>query len=93
MGEYLYKSIVFIIVRSAGLGSGRPEVKPSTSEPLPARLKELAGKLGWMNWEPNLAEDAPLSEVRRSRLAGRFLAMRLLRLDSSEAKSSGLWAV
>ena len=92
MGEYLYKSIVFIIVRSAGLGLGRPEVKPSTPRPLPVRLKELAGKSRWMNWEPvSLAEDAP-SEGRRSRLAGRFPVMRLLRLDGSEAKSSGLWA-
>ncbi|MCW7078839.1 MAG: hypothetical protein OCU22_06925 [Canidatus Methanoxibalbensis ujae] len=33
------------------------------------RLKELPGKLGWMKWEPNLAEgDAPhFTEVRRSR--------------------------
>ena len=36
----------------ASLGQGLPEVKPSTSEPLPVRLKELKGKLGWMNWEP-----------------------------------------
>jgi len=56
MRKYLYNNIVFIIVRSAGLGSGRPEVKPSTSGPLPARLKELAGKPGWMKWEPDLAE-------------------------------------
>ena len=51
---------------SAGLGQGLPEVKPSTSEPLPARLKELAGKLGWMKWEPPLR--MPLSEGRRSRM-------------------------
>ena len=54
-GEYLYDVIVFITARSAGLGLGRPEVKPSTPESLPGRLRELPGKLGWMNWEPNLA--------------------------------------
>jgi len=27
-------------------------VKPSTPRPLPVRLKELAGKSRWMNWEP-----------------------------------------
>ena len=65
--KYLYNDIVCITACGAGLGSGRPEVKPSTSEPLPVRLRELTGKLGWMNWEPvSLAEDAPLSEVRRS---------------------------
>jgi len=53
--KYLYNIIVFITARSAGLGSGRPEVKPSTLGPLPVRLKELAGKSRWMNWEPNLA--------------------------------------
>jgi len=54
-GEYLYDVIVFITARSAGLGSGEPEEKPSTPRPLPVWLKELAGKSGWMNWEPNLA--------------------------------------
>ena len=34
------------------VGLGRPEEKPSTSESLPVRLRELAGKLGWMKWEP-----------------------------------------
>ena len=33
------------------VGLGRPEVKPSTLESLPGRLKELPGKLGWMKWE------------------------------------------
>ena len=50
--EYLYDIIIFITACSAGLGLGRPEVKPSTPEPLPGRLRELTGKLGWMNWEP-----------------------------------------
>jgi len=72
VGKYLYSGIALFIVRSAGLGSGRPEVKPSTSGPLPARLKELAGKLGWMKWEPPPLEDAPhFSEGRRSRQRGR----------------------
>ena len=62
---YLYKNDIFIIARSAGLGSGRPEEKPSTSEPLPVRLKELTGKLGWMKWEP-MSLTGCLSEVRRS---------------------------
>ena len=52
MRKYLYKSVVFHIARYAGLGSGGPEVKPSTSGPMPVRLKELTGKLRWMNWEP-----------------------------------------
>ena len=43
---YLYDIIIFITACSAGLGSGRPEVKPSTPGPLPVRLKELPGKLG-----------------------------------------------
>ena len=34
------------------VGLGRPEEKPSTPEPLPVRLRELPGKLGWMKWEP-----------------------------------------
>jgi len=63
VGEYLYiTSSLLFIARYAGLGSGRPEVKPSTSEPLPVRLKELTGKLGWMKWEPNPAEDAMWGE-------------------------------
>ena len=62
--KYLYGIIVLFIARRAGLGSGRPEVKPSTPEPLPVRLKELPGKLGRMKWEP-----PPLfSEGRRSLL-------------------------
>ena len=48
-------SLLLFVARCASLGRGPPEVKPSTSEPLPVRLKELKGKLGWMNWEPNLA--------------------------------------
>ena len=66
MRNYLYKSVVFHIARYAGLGSGGPEVKPSTSGPLPVRLKELTGKLRWMNWEP-VSLTGCLSEVRRSR--------------------------
>jgi len=54
----LYKSIVFFIARRASLGLGQPEVKPSTPEPMPGKLKEPPGKLRWMKWEPNLAEDA-----------------------------------
>ena len=50
--KYLYDDIVFIVARGAGLGLGRPEVKPSTPESLPAWLRELAGKLRWMKWEP-----------------------------------------
>ena len=65
MRKYLYKSVVFHIARYAGLGSGGPEVKPSTSGPLPVRLKELTGKLRWMNWEP-VSLTGCLSEVRRS---------------------------
>ena len=64
MRNYLYKSVVFHIARYAGLGSGGPEVKPSTSGPLPVRLKELTGKLGWMRWEP--VSLTPFGEVRRS---------------------------
>ena len=56
--KYLYKGVVFFIARGAGLGLGRPEVKPSTSEPMPVRLRELAGKLGWMKWEPMNLTDA-----------------------------------
>ncbi len=51
--RYLYSIIVLFIARYAGLGSGQPEVKPSTEI---GRLKELTGKLGWMNgnllWMP-----------------------------------------
>jgi len=55
--ESIYiRASYYSLLASAGLGLGRPEVKPSTSGPLPARLKELAGKPGWMKWEPNLAE-------------------------------------
>ena len=55
-------SSYIIIARSAGLGLGQPEVKPSTPGPLLGRLRELPGKLGWMKWEP-----LPLfSEGRRS---------------------------
>ena len=50
--KYLYSIIALFIACYAGLGLGLPEVKPSTSEPLPVRLKELPGKLRWMNWEP-----------------------------------------
>jgi len=45
-GMYLYNIIVSFIARGAGLGSGRPEVKPSTPRPLPVRLKEPTGKSG-----------------------------------------------
>ena len=41
--RYLYSIIVFFIARFASLGG--PEEKPSTSEPLPVRLKEPTGKL------------------------------------------------
>ncbi len=59
----LYNIIVLFTARRASLGLGQPEVKPSTPEPMPVRLKELTGKLGWMKWEP-----LPLfSEGRRSR--------------------------
>ena len=47
VGMFLY-GVSFVY----DVGLGRPEEKPSTSGPLPARLKELAGKLGWMKWEP-----------------------------------------
>jgi len=46
-------------------------VKPSTSEHLPARLKELVGKLGWMKWEPPLA--GCISEGRRSQRAQGYM--------------------
>ena len=45
-------SLYYSLPASAGLGQGLPKVKPSTPEPLPGRLKELPGKLGWMKWEP-----------------------------------------
>ena len=37
--KYLYSTSVLLLLASAGLGSGRPEVKPSTPRPLPVRLK------------------------------------------------------
>ena len=37
--KYLYSTTVLLLLASAGLGSGRPEVKPSTPRPLPLRLK------------------------------------------------------
>ena len=43
-GKYLYSIIVLFIARYAGLGSGRPEVKPSTPRPLPlwvSRVDEM----------------------------------------------------
>ena len=52
VGKVLYSIIVLFIACYAGLGLGQPEVKPSTSGPLPVRLKELTGKLVWMKWEP-----------------------------------------
>jgi len=58
-------SSYYLLLASASLGQGQPEVKPSTPEPLPERLRELPGKLGWMKWEPPLR--MPLSEGRRSR--------------------------
>ncbi|MCD6387744.1 MAG: hypothetical protein J7L30_05445 [Methanophagales archaeon] len=64
-GIYIASSY-YSLLADASLGSGGPEVKPSTLEPLPGRLRELTGKLRWMKWEPNLAEDAPFSEGRRS---------------------------
>ena len=67
-GTYLYSITVLFIACYAGLGQGLPEVKPSTSGPLPVRLKELTGKLRWMNWEPPLR--MPLSKGRRSRGEG-----------------------
>ena len=54
----MWEKVVYItssyhlLLAYAGLGQGLPEVKPSTSGPLPVRLKELTGKLGWMKWEP-----------------------------------------
>jgi len=63
-GRYLYNISVFIAACGAGLGSGGPEEKPSTSGPLPVRLKELPGKLGWMNWEPMSLAGMPLTSVR-----------------------------
>jgi len=36
----------YLLLASASLGQGLPEEKPSTSEPLPGRLRELPGKLG-----------------------------------------------
>ena len=63
---FIIRATYSSLLASASLGSGGPEVKPSTPEPLPVRLRELAGKLGWMNWEP-----PPLfSEGRRSHREG-----------------------
>jgi len=39
-------SSYYSLLADASLGQGQPEEKPSTSEPLPVRLKELTGKLG-----------------------------------------------
>ena len=47
VGMFLY-GVSFVY----DVGLGRPEEKPSTLEPLPVRLRELPGKLGWMKWEP-----------------------------------------
>ena len=47
VGMFLY-GVSFVY----DVGLGRPEEKPSTLEPLPVRLRELTGKLGWMKWEP-----------------------------------------
>ena len=65
MGEKVVyiTSSYYLLLASASLGLGQPEVKPSTPEPLPVRLKELTGKLGWMKWEPPTL----FSEGRRSR--------------------------
>jgi len=68
-GTYLYSIVVFFIACYAGLGQGLPEVKPSTSEPLPGRLRELPGKLRWMKWEPMSLTGCP-GEGRRSRGEG-----------------------
>ena len=62
--KYYIASSYFSLLADAGLGQGLPEEKPSTPEPLPGRLRELPGKLGWMKWEPPLA--GSLSEGRRS---------------------------
>jgi len=63
--KYYIASSYYSLLADASLGLGRPEVKPSTPEPLPVRLKELPGKLGWMNWEP-MSLTGCLSEERRS---------------------------
>ena len=47
VGMFLY-GVSFVY----DVGLGRPEEKPSTPGPLPGRLRELPGKLGWMKWEP-----------------------------------------
>ena len=62
-GDVCAKSIYiasshYSLLADASLGLGQPEVKPSTSVPLPVRLKELPGKLGWMKWEPMNLTDA-----------------------------------
>jgi len=56
--KYYIASSYFSLLADASLGQGLPEVKPSTPEPLPGRLRELPGKLGWMNWEPMNLTDA-----------------------------------
>ena len=56
--KYYIASSYFSLLADASLGSGRPEEKPSTPEPLPGRLRELPGKLGWMKWEPMNLTDA-----------------------------------
>ena len=58
-GKYLNSIIVLFIARYAGLGSGRPEVKPSTPEPLPLRVS----RVDEMGTSPHRM---PLSEGRRS---------------------------
>ena len=76
--KYLYSIIVLFIACKAGLGLGQPEEKPSTSGPLPVRLKELPGKLRWMKWEP-----PPLiGEGRRSQESYGFKVVRCNRFNS-----------
>jgi len=60
--KYYIASSYFSLLADAGLGQGLPEEKPSTPEPLPGRLRELPGKLGWMKWEP----PSLIGEGRRS---------------------------
>ena len=40
-GRIFNRSIVLFIACYAGLGLGRPEVKPSTPEPLPLRVSRV----------------------------------------------------
>ena len=79
--KYLYSIIALFIACYAGLGQGLPEVKPSTSGPLPVRLKELPGKLRWMNWEP-VSLTGCLSEGRRSQESYGFKVVRCNRFNS-----------